>query len=98
MGHYAEALATLRNSEKMNAANEGVHPADLAFQAMAQHHLGRGDEARATLVRLRQVLKNPRWDEDAEAEAQSFLREAEELIDPKVVTKPPGAQPSGGGK
>jgi hypothetical protein len=38
MGRYREAVATLVESEKLNAvAFQGSHPEDLAFLAMAQH-------------------------------------------------------------
>ncbi len=53
-------------------------PENLAFIAMSQHQLGKKDEAKATLDRLRTVMKQPRWAKDAEA--AGFLREAEELI------------------
>jgi len=77
-GRYADALATLTKSEKMNATKDGSHPADLAFLAMAQFQLGRKEEARATLERLHDVLKNLRWFKDAEA--RGFLGEAEETL------------------
>jgi hypothetical protein len=52
---------------------------------MAQHQLGKKDEAQATLGRLREVMKQPGWANDAEA--QGFLREAEELIEGKGARK-----------
>jgi WD40 repeat protein/tRNA A-37 threonylcarbamoyl transferase component Bud32 len=79
MGQYAEAAATLAESEKLNAAAfGGPQPADLAFLAMAQHQLGRKEQAQATLGRLHEVMKQPRWAQDAES--QGFLREAEALL------------------
>jgi hypothetical protein len=72
-------------TEKLNAAQEGSHPADLAFLAIAQHKLRKKDEAQATLDPLRELMKQPRWAKDAEA--QGFLREAEELIEGKVAGK-----------
>jgi tetratricopeptide (TPR) repeat protein len=80
-GRYAEALATLTKSEKLNATKEGSQPADLAFLAMAQHQLGKKDEAQATLGRLRQVMTQPGWAKDPEA--QGFLREAKALLQGK---------------
>jgi tetratricopeptide (TPR) repeat protein len=81
-GRYADALATLTRSDKLNAARpEGTQPADLAFLALTQHQLGRKDAAHATLARLREVVKKPQWANNAEA--QGFLREAEELIEGK---------------
>jgi WD40 repeat protein len=84
-GRYAEALATLMQSERLNATKDGSAPADLAFLAMAQHQLGKKDEAKATLARLRELMKQQRWANVAEA--QGFLREAEELIEGKPAEK-----------
>jgi tetratricopeptide (TPR) repeat protein len=75
-GRYADALATLTKSEKLNATKEGSLPADLAFLAMARHQLGNKDEAKATLGRLRETMKQPQG-----TEAVGFLREAEGLIE-----------------
>jgi tetratricopeptide (TPR) repeat protein len=86
VGRYADALATLTKSEKLNATKEGSLPADLAFLAMTQHQLGKKDEAKATLDRLREIMKQPRWTQNAEA--VNFLREAEELIDGSANKKP----------
>jgi hypothetical protein len=85
VGRYAEALATLTESDKLQATPEGSLPADLAFLAMARHQLGKKDEAKATLARLREVMKQPGWAK--QAESQGFLREAEELIDGKAAGK-----------
>jgi hypothetical protein len=52
---------------------------------MAQHQLGMKDEARATLGRLREVMKQPSWTLDPEAEG--FQDEAEELIGGKPAGK-----------
>jgi tetratricopeptide (TPR) repeat protein len=82
-GQYADALATLTKSEKLNTTKEGAHPADLAFLAMAQYQLGQKEEAKATLDRLREVLMHPRWFRIAES--RSFLQEAEELIEGEPV-------------
>jgi tetratricopeptide (TPR) repeat protein len=67
-------------------------PADLAFLAMAQHQLGHQEQARTTLARLREALKQPQWAKDAEA--QSFLREAATLIDGKPPPEAPARQES----
>jgi WD40 repeat protein len=77
MGRYADALATLAESEKLNTMPL-VQPADIAFQAMAHHRLAHKAQGDATLARLRETMKHPRWVDDFEA--QSFLREAETLI------------------
>jgi tetratricopeptide (TPR) repeat protein len=79
VGRYDEAQNTLTRSDRLNAtASQGSLPHDLAFLAMAQHRLGRRVEALATLARLRAVMEKLQWKGDAEA--QSFLREAECLI------------------
>jgi hypothetical protein len=82
---YADALATLTKSDKRNATREGSLPADLAFLAMAQHQLGKKDEAKATLGRLREIMKHPSWAKNTES--AGFLREAEELIEGKAGGK-----------
>src|SRR5262249_31521304 len=82
---YAEALVTLTKSEKLNTSKDGPRPSDVAFLAMAQHQLGQKDEARSTLARLRELMKRPAWEKNADA--QGFLREAEELIAGKAGDK-----------
>jgi tetratricopeptide (TPR) repeat protein len=84
VGSYAKALETLEQSEKLNAA-KGPLAEDLAFLAMAHQQLGHTDQAQATLARLREVMKQPRWANNVEA--QGFLREAEGLIEGKAVDK-----------
>jgi Flp pilus assembly protein TadD len=84
-GRNTDALATLTKSERLSATKEGSLPADLAFLAMARHQLGNKDEAKATLGRLRETMKQPYWMKDAEA--VGFLREAEELIEGKAAGK-----------
>jgi len=49
---------------------------------MAQHQLGRPDEAKKRMDRLRQLLQLDRWKNDAES--QAFLREADKLIQPPM--------------
>jgi tRNA A-37 threonylcarbamoyl transferase component Bud32 len=85
VGGYAKALETLEESEKLNATKDGSIPGDLAFLAMAHQQLGHKEQANAMLTRLREVMKQPRWVNDAEA--QDLLREAEELIDGKPADK-----------
>jgi WD40 repeat protein/serine/threonine protein kinase len=75
VGKYQKVLDKLEESAKL-----GKEPiaADLAFLAMAQHQLGQKEQAQATFARLREAMKQPRWAKDAEA--QGFLREAEEAL------------------
>ena len=75
VGKYQEALDTLGRCNKLRKESD---PSDLAFVAMAQHQLGRKEQAHTTLERLRDVMKQPRWAGNAEAQAQ--LREAEEVL------------------
>jgi tetratricopeptide (TPR) repeat protein len=83
-GEYEQAIQTLTRSLDLNAkANGGTpHPADVAFLAIAQHQLGRTDEARRLLGELRELAMLPVL--AGNAEAQSFLREAEQLIEPSI--------------
>jgi WD40 repeat protein/tRNA A-37 threonylcarbamoyl transferase component Bud32 len=77
-GDYAKALETLGRSEQLNAPAASTHAANLAFLAMAHQQLGQGEQAQALLAQLRDLMKRSRWGQDAEA--QAFLREAEQLI------------------
>jgi Flp pilus assembly protein TadD len=78
-GDYEKALDVLGRSDKIHALRDkGSEPADLAFLAMAHQHLGHAKEAEATLHLLRERMKDPRRAQDAQA--QGFLREAEELV------------------
>jgi WD40 repeat protein len=77
-GAYEKALQTLTETV---ALNQG-HPVDLAFLAMAQHHLGQKDQAQATLSRLREVTQKPEWAKDEDA--SRFLREAEARLRSKA--------------
>ena len=78
----------LSRSDKINALRDkGSHPADLAFLAMAHQQLGHAKEAEAELQLLRERMKDPRSAQDAQA--QGFLREAEELL---AKPKPPSSK------
>jgi hypothetical protein len=84
---YEDALKTLTDTEKTRTGtdkirtdtDEGTNPANLAFTAMALHKLGRTEEAKAALERLRTLLKDERFAQDEQAKA--FLAEAEKLIE-----------------
>jgi WD40 repeat protein len=52
--------------------------AHLAFLAITQQQLGQTEKAQTTLEQLRQMMMKPEWVRNAEA--QSFLREAEALV------------------
>jgi WD40 repeat protein len=84
-GKYAEVLATFPIAERLHAEEAlGQLPSDWACRAMAEHFLGQADQARATLARLRELMKEPRWAHHQEATA--FFAEAEALL-----PTPPGA-------
>jgi hypothetical protein len=85
VGQYAAAVETLTKSEKLQKTKDRPHPAHLAFLAMAQHHLGKKQEAKATLAQLREVMKQEVWAKDADS--QSFLREAEETLKQKPASE-----------
>ena len=74
-GDLRKALATLRRSDRMNGRNL---PADVAFIAMAAKRLGREDEARSEMERLRDLMEDPALGADPENAA--FLREAEAVF------------------
>jgi WD40 repeat protein/serine/threonine protein kinase len=79
VGSDDKALETLRRADKTNQKQErGPIPADLAFLAMTQQHLGHAKEAQAELQRLRDRMSDPLWAQNAEA--QEALREAEALL------------------
>jgi WD40 repeat protein/serine/threonine protein kinase len=86
-GQYAQAMATLGESAKLNAEQDVPRPADLAFLAMAEYQLGKKPDARESLRRLRELMAQPLW--AANAEAKSFLREADELIEGKAGDRQP---------
>jgi tetratricopeptide (TPR) repeat protein len=79
VGRYREAVAALTQADRLHRDYWiGLsHPVDLAFLALARHRLGQTDQARALLGRLRETMKSPQW--ARAGEAQSFLREAEEI-------------------
>jgi hypothetical protein len=74
---YRDAVATLTRSHQINF-KEGRQPGDVAFHAMAHYKLGEKDRAQSLLGELRQLMKEPRW--STNAEANGFLREAEALL------------------
>jgi WD40 repeat protein len=86
LDRYPDALATLSKAEKLPAPPEGASPANLAFLAMTHQKLGHKGDALAMLNRLRKVMQQPRWAQDAEA--VNLRREAEALIAGGANRKP----------
>jgi tetratricopeptide (TPR) repeat protein len=69
---YAEAIASLARSNEYHSTLKdagGPQPADLAFLAMAEHALGHGAAAEKFLRQLTDVIKQEKWESNAEAKA-----------------------------
>jgi WD40 repeat protein len=82
-GQYDRAWETLTRSEKLNTGGSPLHqPADLAFLAMTAHRLGKPEQARDYLKRLRETMRRRQFagQGPAQDEAREFLREAEGLL------------------
>ena len=75
-----EALSTLSQCNQ-------DHPTTLSFLAMAQHQLGQIEKARAALARMQEVMKDEQWSKNPDA--QSFFREATELIEGRLAEPKP---------
>jgi tetratricopeptide (TPR) repeat protein len=78
VGRYLEALETLRQANR----DEKLVLANLAFQAIVQHQLGRTEVAQATVVRLREMMRQLPGTVDSEARA--LVREAEALMNTRA--------------
>ena len=82
MGKLQQALDTLTRSDRIQSAlSPGRRPEDIAFLAMAQFKLAQQEQAQTLLTELRQLMRQPQW--SGNAEAQRFLREATDLIEGK---------------
>jgi tetratricopeptide (TPR) repeat protein len=63
LGMFEEATKSLTQADQVNRASlPGSNPADLAFLSLAENRLVRRDRARAALSRLRETMKEPKWD------------------------------------
>jgi Flp pilus assembly protein TadD len=76
---FEECIQSLGQSDALHLARKVRQPADLSFLAMAHFKVGQYAQAKAVLTELRQLLNRPAW--SGNSEAQTFLREAQELID-----------------
>jgi WD40 repeat protein/tRNA A-37 threonylcarbamoyl transferase component Bud32 len=84
-GKYQDAVKSLtRAAQPSEAAANAPSPTDLAFVAMAQHQLGNKKAGQTALEQLREMMNDPRWKN--QEEAQAFLREADELLKGKTTT------------
>lgn len=81
IGEYRSVLDTLARSDEFLPGT----PMSLAFQAMARHQLGDQEGSRTLWHQLQQVMHLPPWHNDVEA--GGFLREAQNLIAAKVVSR-----------
>jgi tetratricopeptide (TPR) repeat protein len=77
-GAWQESVAILAKADQAHPRQAPV----LAFLAMAHHQLGHKDEAKAALIRLHEVIKDPGF--DRVGDQHSFWREAEVLIEGKA--------------
>jgi len=79
LGSYEDALKTLTTSEQiLSSAKEEPDPVNIAFTAMTLHKIGRADEAKNALEKLRELCKDEQFAEDIEV--QALLAEAEKLF------------------
>lgn len=81
VGQVHDALETLTRADQRHPGK----PACLAFLAMTQQRLGLKDQARATLERLRQTVREPEWITDTDA--PGLVGEAEALLSAAPATK-----------
>ncbi len=80
-GRYREAIETLGRADR----TDKISPATLAFLAMAHQQLGQREQAQTDLVRLREILDQPRWAKDPET--LHLVHEAEAMIAPRMTTE-----------
>jgi WD40 repeat protein/serine/threonine protein kinase len=79
VGSYEDALETLAVAQQiLSEAREEPDPWNLAFKAMTLHKIGRAEEAKAALERLRELCGDEQFAEDREV--QDLLAEAEKLL------------------
>ncbi|MEE2738188.1 MAG: hypothetical protein VX435_08190 [Planctomycetota bacterium] len=88
-GDYADSITTFARNETL-AQNQKMapHPSDLIFKAMALYQLHREEEARATVTRLHDLLRQVEVPELERKELNGFLKELEELIPGSAFPKP----------
>jgi hypothetical protein len=75
---YAESLSTMMRAEELRHEPDAN---DLVFIAMAHHHRGHRDEARAALVRVRTMHVTGQWKRGfADDDLQAHFDDATALI------------------
>ena len=79
VGAYVDALESLQRADSENETQLGYpRSQDLGFIVMALHRLGRTEEARAALERLRKQMTNPA--DAADPNGRAAAAEAERLL------------------
>ncbi len=87
LGKFQEALDVLNQIEQgPEAEAEKSYPIKLAVTAMAEFRLGREEQAKSTLARLRNITSKPEWEQDDDA--LKLVQEAEEVIEAKFAEEP----------
>jgi WD40 repeat protein/serine/threonine protein kinase len=80
VGDYAKAAQTLEHPRQSEQEMEKFNGArQLAFLAMAQHHLGKREEAQGNFARLADLMQGP-FPGGQEVIAEGFYREAQSLL------------------
>jgi WD40 repeat protein len=75
---YRDALDAMRQAGRLYGDGKGTPPALLAFLAMTEYQLDNHQDARKTLARLGEVMRQPQWAN--QVEARGFLAESEALL------------------
>jgi WD40 repeat protein/tetratricopeptide (TPR) repeat protein len=88
LGQYRECVETLLRADAIYMEQDklGSGPPFLGFLAMAYDQLGQKEEARNTLARLREVMKDPFW--APQGDHRIYLRQAAALIEGKAPDLP----------
>jgi serine/threonine protein kinase/tetratricopeptide (TPR) repeat protein len=79
-GKFEDAVVTLErvDEDRRIVLKNESHPCEIAYISMALHQLGRDEEAKAALEKLRDLLKDERFAKDENAKA--YLAGAEKMI------------------
>jgi tetratricopeptide (TPR) repeat protein len=89
--HYEEAIGTFARADALTVeAGFGSLPANRAIIAMAHHRLGHSNQAEAALRHARELMGG--LEASAHEGNQSFLREAERLIEDRATSPPPAEE------
>jgi hypothetical protein len=73
-GRHNEALVALKESTTL----KGKNPMDLAVAALVQAAMGRKDKAQAVADQVVEMMKDPKWADDAEV--KQLLAELKQQI------------------